>query len=129
MSTPRTRTLCVTLIVCNSYFGVNISWYCRICLIIDCWLLINNVSKYPINMLCYNVLCFCRFNNNNSLSCIYTNLNLPSNQAFHQWTLLSSLSLYRHQIMISNVRTFNILYIPNIFMYVLPISHNITFTT
>ena len=57
MSTPRTRTLCVTLIVRNSYCGVNISWYCRICLIIDSWLVINNVSKYPINMLCF-VLCF-----------------------------------------------------------------------
>ena len=108
MSTPRTRTLCVTLIVRNSYCGVNISWYCCICLIIDSWLVINNVSKYPINMLCYNVLCFgvatiiIVFHAYIHIWICQVGLN-PS-----VWTFLSSLGLYWHQIMSNNVRTFNI---------------------
>jgi hypothetical protein len=108
MSTPRTRILCVTLIVRNSYCVVNTSWYRRLRLIIDSWLVINNVSKYPINMLCYNVLCFgvaiiiIVFHAYIHIRICQVGLN-PS-----VWTFLSSLGLYWHQIMSNNVRTFNI---------------------
>jgi hypothetical protein len=129
MSTP--RTLCITLIVLNLYHWVNTSWYRRLRPIIDSWLVINNVSKYPINMLCYNVLCFgvaiiiIVFHAYIHIWICQVGLN-PSISSMNISFEFMSISTSNHEQQCSDITSRHIL---NIFMYVLFISHNITSTT